>query len=141
MGKYYCHECGAKLGKINPVSEEFCATGNRYMLEKFYKHTVPPTCSGLISIFDEPSYENYKNYILYTVASGCIEVDDMGRENIIWTAGKKTGFTFKDGVLQCPTDAIKVVLNTTDQKIHAFPVGSQSLGTETCAICGKPIIK
>jgi len=111
------------------------------MLEKFYKHTVPPTCSGLISIFDEPSYENYKNYILYTVASGCIEVDDMGRENIIWTAGKKTGFTFKDGVLQCPTDAIKVVLNTTDQKIHAFPVGSQSLGTETCAICGKPIIK
>jgi len=141
MKEYYCYRCAAKYGILPSFPENFSATENTYKLEKFIKHTIPPDCSGTISIFDEPNCEKYKNYIVNTMASGCVEIDEQGRKNIVWMAGKETGFTFVDGELKGPTDGVKVVLPDNPQKLHAYPTGSCSLRTEKCKICGEPVIR
>jgi len=82
----------------------------------------------------------YKDYIINTVASGCVEIDDRGRIDILWVAGKKTGFTFKNLIIQYPDDAVKVVHHDNVTKIHPYPTGSQSWIMQKCELCGKPVV-
>ena len=37
MAEYYCHKCGAKIGKLNNEIVDFNPSGNEYQLDKYYK--------------------------------------------------------------------------------------------------------
>lgn len=141
MSTYYCHSCAIRLRYLQPLTPETNLTGSVYSLRKYFKHTVPPASERVISVFDEPDYDTYKNYVVTTLASGSVEIDSYGRVNVLWIAGKTTGFTFINGVLQGPTDAVKVVLHTDPESIHAFPTGSVEFVAETCPECGNPIVR
>jgi len=84
MKNYYCHKCSIELGHLNPiVVDHLNLTGSTYLLDKFIKHTLPQTQSGLVSIFSDPSYEYYKNSIVNTVASGSTIVNN-NQVDLIW---------------------------------------------------------
>ena len=140
MSTYYCHNCGFFLGLLQPADPITNFTGSVVTLQKFFKHTVPPSGPGIISIFEQPDYQTYKDYIVNTYASGSVERDDWGRVNIVWCAGRQTGFTYVNGVLQSPTDGVKLVLHTDPARIHAYPTGSVGFASQVCANCGRPII-
>ena len=140
MNTYFCHKCGTKRGIFSGNINVFNPTGNIYQFEKYLKHYNIPNISGIISIFNKTGNEKYRDYIVNTLASGCVEEDIFGRINIVWIAGKRTGFMYKDGQLLGDTDAVKVVLHTDSKKIHAFPTGSASLSKEKCLMCGNDII-
>jgi len=139
VSEYYCHECGVQLGLLQPFDPITNVTGSVYTLQEYHKHTLPPSSPKLISIFDKPDYDNYKNYIVDTSASGSVERDDQGRINIVWAAGHQTGFTYLNGNLLGPTDGVKLVLHTSTGSIHAYPTGSVGLISRLCANCGKSI--
>jgi hypothetical protein len=71
---------------------------------------------------------------------GAVEIDEMGRKNLIWCAGKDTGFRVKAGKIVRPTDAVKVVLSSISSSVHAYPENSTSFNDGNCAECGKPIV-
>jgi hypothetical protein len=139
MSYYYCHKCGIDLGLLTPVDPIANFTGSVDTLQKFYKHTVPPSSGSIISIFDQPDYENYKNYIVNTWASGSVELDDQGRINIVWFAGCQTGLTFNNGILQGSADGVKLVLHNNPARIHAYPTGSVEFVNRCCTWCGRLI--
>ena len=69
-----------------------------------------------------------------------MELDDYGRTNLIWYAGQNTGFTQNNGVIQYPTDGVKVVLHDDDEMIHTFPIDAGTLMTNKCISCLKDIL-
>lgn len=115
-------------------------TGSSYQLGKFYKHTLPVTHSGLNSLFDDPNYSAYSNYIVSTLYSGSTEFDNLGRKNIIWYAGKDIGISYLNGIPIGPTDVVKVVLPHDGTKIHAFPVKLESIVSGSCQSCGTHVL-
>jgi len=142
MPKYYCHKCGVEIGILNGNINDFNPTGNDYQMDKFFKHTIPPTINPrLITVFDLSQNKSYKSYIVNTLASGCIEIEDEGEINIVWLAGKTTGWKYIDCVFQCDVDAVKVVLHNNNVNIHAYPTGSVSLSSQTCVCCGANIAR
>ena len=138
MATYYCHHCALSNSYIIPANP-ITLTGTLYQLGKFIKHTIPSSSYGTVSVFDEPSYENYSNYFVGTIASGCLEIDDLGRRNIIYYAGERTGVEYANGVFIIPTSGIKVVLAEDGNMTHAFPITSSPGNIVYCAICGVPI--
>lgn len=139
MNKYYCHKCSAEKGYLNSV-DQLNFTGSSYQLEKFLKHTVPKSQSGLLSVFDSGCYNQYKDHIVNTMVSGSTEIDDYNRKNIVWFAGDSNGITYRDGNVEMPTDSIKVVLSDIDNKIHAYPTSSNEIQKQKCDECGNDII-
>ena len=131
---HYCHRCAAQSGYLQDVytSEPL---QSQYQLHKFMKHTIPSS-HPFSSIFSSTSTNDYASYIVTTANSGSVEIDSRGRRNIIWVAGRPTGFSYVGGVLSGPTDGVKVVLSSEATKVHAFPVNTASLKTEQCAQCG-----
>ena len=142
MKKYYCHECSKKLGYLNSSgSDQLNLTGSTYLLEKFIKHTLPPIEQGLISIFSDPSYENYKNSTVNTLASGSTIVNTISNQiDVVWFSNQANGISFLNGIPQINTDVVKTVLHHNDAKIHSFPVNSADLITKTCDNCGTNIL-
>jgi hypothetical protein len=137
MTTRYCHECSAKNGWLGAPPSSL--TGSAYQLEKFFKHTVPPTGSGIITIFDDPSYKNYAEYSVHTAVSGSLEIDAQGKRNIVWVAERTLGTLFVNGVLQGGVDAVKIVLAHDSAKVHLFPTASAGIAASTCAECGARI--
>jgi len=133
---YYCHECAALLGWMNIQNSQNLIATN-YQLDKFIKHTTPSNYSGVVSVFDDPTYMNYATYLVNTSGSGCVEVDSTGRKSLIWVAGRNTGFTYNDGIFVRPEDAIRVVLFEDQWRIHAFPTNSIIVNSRRCFSCGK----
>lgn len=135
MPKYYCHRCGVSLGKITPVSSSRL-DDNLYKLEKFIKHTAPSSLEQkLHSVFDDPSYSTYTDYVVNTSASGFVEEDDQGRTNMIWYAGSRVGITYRNGIFAVPADAVKLVYHDNDEKIHLIPLQSAPYKTARCENC------
>lgn len=133
-----CHSCASVEGHM-PGLPSGSATGTNYQLDKFLKHTVPPSAStSVISVFSSGS--KYSNYIVNTMLSGAVEFDSLGRKNIVWYAGEHTGFVHVSGTVIAPTDGIKVVLSSNAMKIHAFPTGTQELTLDRCAQCSGPLL-
>jgi len=62
---YHCHACAKSLGSLptHPETSDFTGSLGSYTLEKFIKHTAPYSGAGTISIFSQPDYQNYKDYI------------------------------------------------------------------------------
>ncbi|MBU2507054.1 MAG: hypothetical protein KJ799_10070 [Bacteroidetes bacterium] len=141
MPKYYCHECSIKRKLLDENYPLTNLTGSSDQLGKFIKHTSPTQSYDVNSIFNDKDYSDYKNYIINTLASGSVEVDDYNRKNIVYCAGKTIGFTFIKGSIQIPADAVKVVLHQDDYKIHSYPTSSIGFMNEICSNCGKSIIK
>jgi len=136
--KNYCHSCAVASGIVKP-SIESNLSGTTYKLEKFLKHTAPATAyPGINSVFHDPSYESYKNYIVTTQASGTAQIDDRGRTNMVWYAGSGIGAIYEDGEFRISANAVKLVLPNDDYKVHAYPITLSTLLESTkCELCGK----
>lgn len=135
---YYCHACGVLLGLWKPVAP-LTLTDPTYQLGKYFKHTVPASVAGLNGVFTAPGSETYARYIVTTIASGHVQVDDCGRTNIVWVASEQTGIQYKGGVFVGATDAVKVVLPHDPAKIHGFPIRMCELKASRCVKCGSPV--
>ncbi len=137
----YCFHCAGILGLLNPdIPGNLFSTDQQ--LEKFIKHTTPPALlPGLHSVFTDPSTVAYKDYIVSTVSSGYVEVDNLERTNICWVGSSHSGTTYRNGLFYLPTNSVKVVLHDNRYKIHAFPISTEGLQGNLCDMCGNPIIQ
>jgi hypothetical protein len=135
---YYCHRCAAIIGLMNPVSAGKLIR-TQYQLDKYIKHTAPTGVYPVNSIFDDPAYSSYRDYVVFTSGSGCFQIDDRGRTNLIWIAGERVGATYHKGVFHAPDDAVKVVFHDDVWRVHAFPTLSDPIQTERCILCGRPV--
>ena len=141
MKTYYCHDCSRTLGHITGIeTDSINLTGSQYLFEKYEKHTQIPSGSGFISIYDDPTYENYKGYTVSGSLSGALEIDEQNRKNLIWYAGENIGVTYQDGNIFFSNDTVKVVLPENTGKLHSFPVDAQNYTNAVCANCGNHII-
>ncbi len=139
MGTYYCHHCASELGCIGQLPQgKFVAS--QYQLDKYVKHTIPSGRFLVQSVFDTPSTQAYRTFALDALAGGAVEVDDAGRTNILWVAGRQTGFRFEHGRLVQPTDAVKVLLSSNSTLVHTYPDNSTSFAAAVCARCGAQIV-
>jgi len=138
--QYYCHACAIRLGHMIPgLSTAPNLTGSNYQFGKYLKHTAPTSYGGLLSIFSEPDYVQYQVFTVNTSLSGCCQIDDRGRTNLIWYAGRHVGMTFENGRYFCPDDSIKVVLHNDYTLIHSFPVNYELHYINRCRECDSPI--
>ncbi len=103
------------------------------------KHSSPTASYNLNSVFSDPTYQAYSGYIVNTVASGLLEVDDQGRKNLMWFAGSQNGVEYRSGTFTAPTEGVKVVWSENESKLHAFPIAASPHRIEVCASCGNPI--
>jgi hypothetical protein len=131
-------------GALLPGTHQNAAGGSKtpaaYQLGKFMKHTVPDPEYMVQSVFASDSTRKYADYVVQSSLSGSVEFDDRNRRNIIWAAGEEMGFLYKDGALQQPQDAVKVVLSSETGKIHAFPQDTTTFSATSCANCGGPVV-
>jgi hypothetical protein len=139
MPKHYCHRCAINRGVIVPCNPT-TLSGNQYQLDKYLKHTAPTSAYPINGIFDDPSYNTYKDYVITTLASGTVSQQDNGRINMNWIAGSRIGVQIENGKPILDTDTITVVFADDDSRIHAFPTRSDKIRMENCCICGIPII-
>ncbi|MBP7509929.1 MAG: hypothetical protein KA807_19105 [Prolixibacteraceae bacterium] len=146
MPTYYCNKCANELKMIDslyPTADDeappnFSGTG--YQLGKFVKHTIPANSPSLISIFDDPEFKKYEDQIVDTSVSGCCEIDDHGRTNLILHAGYDNGSAIKDGRVLYNTNGIKVVIHDDEYRIHAFPVDVGYIPMNKCIRCGADLL-
>jgi hypothetical protein len=139
MPTYYCRQCYTSLELLPHQAPSASLTGTHYQLERFIKHTDPTGTYSINSVFDDPTYSAYRDYIVTGTMSGFLEVDDRNRNNLIWYAGKSTGIEYQDGVFSAPTNGVKIVLSHDETRIHAFPIASQPNLINYCQNCGTPI--
>jgi hypothetical protein len=139
MNKYFCHSCGISLGYF-PKAYTSSLAGSTYQLEKLIKHFFPDPKYSYHSVFDSPSTDVYRNYVVSASCSGAIEFDDKGRKNIIWVAGKNICASYVNGILHLPEEALKVVHSTDPHKIHAYPESSTKFTTQICENCSGPAV-
>jgi len=92
MSKYYCHKC-AEILDLLPANTELNYTGSIVQLDKFIKHTMPTASYKINSVFQTNDYDQFKNYMVNSICSGSVEIDNLGRMNIVWVAGEKTNLT------------------------------------------------
>lgn len=135
MSQFYCHQCAYTNNIIVPA-EHTTLTGTYYQLVKYMKHTLPADSYRYVSVFDNPDYENYRDFVVTGTISGMLEVDDYGRKNLIWYAGRRTGALYINGEYIMPANGVKIVFPEDEQKIHAYPVTSSSGTIHSCAFCG-----
>jgi hypothetical protein len=114
-------------------------TGTPYQLEKYIKHTSPTGSYPVNSVFDDPGYDSYRDYVVSATCSGSAWVDDSGRTNVLWLAGSPIGAVWCHGQLALSADTVLIVLQNDHWRLHAFPVDSAQFGTAHCAQCGKPV--
>jgi hypothetical protein len=137
-----CHQCGISQGLISPHPDETLnLTGTTYKYDKYMKHTAPHNQPGFISVFDDPTYEAYRNYYINASYSGCVEIDDNNRVNIVWYAGEENGVSEDEGVPIINTDSVKIVLFDDRNRVHCYPVASgTTLAATSCELCGSPVV-
>jgi hypothetical protein len=92
----------------------------------------------LKSIFNDGRWATYQDYMVDAVNSGCLEIDDQNRKNLVFLAGKETGVTLQSGRFVASCSGVKVVLSEISGRIHAFPFDIIA-GSQVCAICGRQI--
>jgi hypothetical protein len=114
-------------------------TGTQYQLEKYLKHTAPTTTYDFNTVFTAPSSYTYNDFIVSTVSSGHVEIDDRNRLNLVLVASAQTGIALQTGKFVGPTEAVKVVLHDNAAKIHGFPISLASLMVGCCKACSRAI--
>jgi hypothetical protein len=140
MSQYYCHHCAARLGYLDNVRTS-SLMGSIYQLDKYMKHTIPFTSYDYNSVFNDPTTQAYGDYIVNAKSAGCVEIDDRGRQNIVYYAGKEVGVLLINGKPTISEDTIKVVCSTNPQKIHAYPIEDSTISTGICEDCHDLLLK
>jgi hypothetical protein len=138
---YYCHNCARKLGHVAPVAPSTLGVStypNQYQLDKFIKHTTSTGLYPNYSFFQDPTWGSYLGHLVSTLASGCLEIDDAGRKNLIFFAGSTTGMQFMNGQFVAPCNGVMAVLTESSTHCHAFPSHFHP-ESQTCATCGTPV--
>jgi hypothetical protein len=138
MSVFYCRECGAKNGLLNTATG-FNPTGSPYQRVRFIKHTTPTGIYPINSVFDDPSFTGYSGYLASAITLGCLEVDNWGRSNRVWDAGKRVGQTLDPNAAPRPDSAVKAVLPYSPTAVHAFSTASDLISSGRCASCGGPL--
>lgn len=139
MSTYYCHECARRDGHISPVvPTSGLPPASGYLLEKFIKHTIETSGHPINSVFNDPRWGVYQNYIVAGAASGALEIDDLGRKNLVFFAGRETGLTYANNAFAMSSSGVKVICSEDEAKIHAYPYAI-GLGVQRCATCGRPV--
>ena len=133
MPKYYCHTCCRASGLIAPVDPSALPPGP-YQLGKFVKHTAPSSVHSVNSIFHDPDWSAYEQYLVNTAASGCLEIDDQNRKNLILFAGQEVGLLKVNGVFRAPCSGVKLVCSEDAVKAHGFPIAFEPQ-SRTCESC------
>lgn len=137
--KILCHACAISSGHLSSTGLPLPA-GSTYQHDKHVKHTEVGATYSLVSVFSSPSTRDFDDFLIQASLQGAVEFDNAGRKNIIWCAGRETGFQYQYGKLVRPVDAVKVVLTTDPARIHAFPESSTAFSTGPCAECGGPTL-
>ena len=140
MNTHLCYRCARGAGYSSDAETELLLESD-YQVEKFMKHTRPHRIYHFNSLFDDPSSDAYRDYVLNGAAAGSVEIHPDGKVSFTWVAGTTLGATFQDGALLYPDDAVKIVLPFDEDKIHAYPVSSTGLTSAYCANCGAPILR
>lgn len=136
---YYCHHCAAKRNYLAPFHTT-SLLDTPYQLVNYMKHTVPDATYKIQSVFSSTSTEAFADYVVNSSLAGSVEIDDLGRKNIIWSAGKDIGFRYEQGFLIHPEDVVKVVLSTDSGRVHAYSQSSTQFDEARCVDCGNPIL-
>ena len=141
---YYCRQCADHLKIIDTSISAIEPTGSPYQLEKFMKHTLPGHYKKWTtsSIFKDPAFATYSDWIVHTLASGCVEVDARNRVNHLYFAGEETGYSYDPTgkKVNYPESGVKVVLHDNDDRIHAFSINPTIDTTSLCANCGTRLL-
>ncbi len=139
LNRYFCHRCARHLGLISPVDPSALEPPTSdYQLKKFIKHSAPTReYDNTNSVFDDPSWETHKDYMVSTAASGCLEIDDRNRKNIIFFAGERTGLRYDKGSFSAVCSGIKLVFSEDSANIHQLPSDftPESKLCEQCGVC------
>jgi len=131
---YYCPDCANSLGLL-PRKMPPSLFNSSYQIGKVEKHTTLTATSGWLSIFTSATPEAYHGYVLSAVLSGCVEVDQKGKQ-FIWFADTPPGITHKDGQYHASANAVRVVWPENDTKVHAYPV-DLSTPPKRCTSCDR----
>lgn len=95
MNQIYCHPCAVKSGDLSPEFDisRINITGSSEQAEKFLDHAVTGHRSGdrKVSILRLPTVENYSGLMIDAYNSGCLEIDHLGRKNLIIYCGGVIG--------------------------------------------------
>ena len=143
MSTYYCRSCAIANGFIDrSLLPTINATGSPYQLDKFLKHTQTGYyAKGAVSLFSDPSYDTYQGYIISASLSGCLEIDDKNRRNLVLWAGKQIGVYYDPvtGGVVYPESGVRVALHHDTGSFHAFSCNPTGFISSSCAICGCPL--
>ena len=141
MTTLYCYPCATARG-LTAGAVPSNLTGSSYQVDKFIKHTIPQGAGDrLTGVFSDPSYDAYSGYIVSSSLSGSVEIDDSGRTNRVWYAGSEIGASWRDGQPVLPNDAVKLVKEHDQGKVHAFSISSAPYSGETCTDCGCSVLR
>jgi len=145
MSTYYCRSCAIALGHIDRSllpSVNLISDHSGYQLDKYLKHTQSGYwVNGAVSLFSNPDYENYKTYVIGATISGCLEIDNSNRKNLVFWAGERIGCYYDPttGAVIYPESGVKVVLYKDEAKIHGFTNNPSGMLGVTCSSCGGPL--
>jgi hypothetical protein len=137
MPRYYCNQCGVRRGLVRPVPDNLISTP--YQLEKFAKHTVLDPQEKLVSTFRSSSTGEYGGLVVGAMNAGSVELDDLGRTNVICRAVKPTGDLYSKGQFIQVQAALCVVLTSSTGEVHAFPDSDARYAHKICEDCGAAI--
>jgi hypothetical protein len=140
MTTWYCHRCSVARGLVTPTAHHDLLA-ETYQLGKFLEHTAPTTAGAakpVNSLFQDTSVPAYSGYYVTTLASGCVQIDDYGRRNMVWFAGEETGFRYESGLFIGPQSGVKLVLYDNPLKVHLSPCDAAP-AMATCVDCGNPV--
>ncbi len=140
MSKFYCPACGKALGFKGGIdASNVLAT--TYQQDKHDKHTTPATSHRVQTVFDSTSTQYYAQCIDEAIDLGFVEIDDLGRKNVLFcpSTGSSIGQKYKWGQLQSQPDTVVVVKTSEKTGIHAFLEDSSNYSGYRCANCGGPL--
>ena len=142
---YYCHVCGDNLGYIAPINISGINMTGYYPgqpyspIDKYFKHVQYTGQQGIVSIYNTPDYDTYRQFGINAYLSGCVEVKDGFRTNLLWYAGRDIGLRYNNGIIQWPEDTVRLTFHDNAFKFHHFSQSSLNIPVGNCAHCGRVI--
>jgi hypothetical protein len=139
---FYCSECRATFDEYRRTLAPGPLYQSDYQKKKQQKHTVVSISEALQSIFADPSTSAIRSYVERALSSGPVEIDDRSRVNFYSTSTGEAGSLYEAGAVADPfEDAVKVVLSTSTDLRHEFPVNVRSISHVLCHGCGRLVFE
>jgi hypothetical protein len=133
---FYCPECRSTVDEYRRTLASGPLYQSEYQKAKQQKHTVVSTSEALQSVFADPSSAAIRPFVERALSNGPVEIDDLGRVNFYSTSTGIAGSLHQAGALVDPhQNAVKVVLSTSTDFRHEFPVSISSISHVICHRC------